>query len=123
MIVGQQLVAGLESERLQDCVHAGRGVGDEGQTFGIRTKEATDRLARVGKQARQLPRQEPDRLRLETIAPRPLDLEYRLRTRAVRAVIEERDLGIESPAEIEPHRAMTGVEITSPERATIVSPS
>ena len=54
VIVGQQLVARLEPERLEDRVDAGRRVGYEGEPLGIGAQEATDRCARLREHARQL---------------------------------------------------------------------
>ena len=122
VIVGQQLIAGLEPERLEHGVDPGRRVGDERESLGIRAEEPPDRAARVVEQPGQVVGQELDRLRLQPIAPGSLDLEDRCGARPVRAVVQERDRGIESPAEVALHSGMTGVSITSPDRATTVSP-
>ena len=45
VVVGQQLVARLEAQRLQHGVDAGRGVRHEGEALGIRPEEAPDRHA------------------------------------------------------------------------------
>ena len=73
------------------------------------------------------PGRSPDRKRTGSDSRRSRHARWTSRTGSGQAPYEpwlrNVTVGIESPAEIEPHRAMTGVEITSPERATTVSPS
>ncbi len=119
VIVGQELVARLEAERLEDGVVAGRGIGHEGEALGIRAEEPADRRPRVVEQPGQVARQEPDRFRFEPLAERRLEREDRFRAGPERAVVEERDARVESPAEVGPHgRARPGVVNRSPGRST-----
>ena len=95
---GEELVARLEAERGEDRRHAGRRVVHEREALGVRVEErrATSRAGLV-EQRLELAAQEPDRLPLHPVAPGPLRLEDRLRARAERAVVEVRDVRLETP--------------------------
>ena len=97
---------GFEPQRPQDRVDARRGIAHECKSVGIRTEERSHGLARLVEETGQVAGQELDGLGFHAILKRPLRLEDRNRARAVRAVVQERDVGIETPAEIGAHRAM-----------------
>ena len=74
VVVRQEFVARLETERLEHGVVAGRGVRHELETLGVRAEEPPDRDARLVEQPRQVARQEPDRLGLESVPECLLDM-------------------------------------------------
>ena len=89
---------------------AGR-VGNEGEIVRIGPDERTQLAPRLGEEAIQVPGQELDRLPFHPVAVFPLRLEDRPRTGPERAVIQERDRGVEGPqaGELGRHRQiMTG---------------
>ena len=105
LVVGrQEFIARLEPQGPQHGVHATGRVRHEREADWIRAEERGDPIPRIGQRIRQDPLHEPDRLRLEAIPPRALGREDGLRARAVRAVVQERDGRIESPAEVGAHR-------------------
>ena len=103
---------------------AGRRVGHERQPVGIGTEEARRPPSRASASS---PGRSPDRKRTGSDSRRSRNARWTSRTGSGHAPYEpwlrNVTVGVESPAEIGPHRATTGVEITSPERATTVSPT
>jgi hypothetical protein len=97
VVGGEDLVAGLEPERPQDRVHAAGGVRDQPEVIGVRPDERADRRPDLGERPVELSGQELDRLALEPVAPRPLSVEDRRRTCAIRPVVEKCDLRVEAP--------------------------
>ena len=114
VVVGQQLVARLEPQRPEDRVDPGRGIRHEREAVRVRVEERADRRPRRIEQPRQVAAQEAHGLGLEAVAQPALDGEDRLGAGPVRPVVEERDRGVEPPAEVGPHTGMTGVSIRSP---------
>ena len=99
LVVGREdLVARLRtaSERSTAFDAAGR-VRDQGEVVRVCADERPERPANLLEAAVEVSGEELDRLRLEPVAPLALDLEDLDGARAVRAVVEERDLRIESP--------------------------
>ena len=105
VVAGQQLVAGLEPERRQDGRDARRRVGHEHDPLGVAVEEPGDLEPHLVEVALELPVEEPDRLRLHPVPPDALRLEDGRRAGAERAVVEERDVGLEDP-----RRAVVGGE-------------
>jgi hypothetical protein len=61
LVVGdEEFVAGLEWERAQDGVHAGRGVGDERETVGVGRDECRDPVPSFIEEGAVLPYEEVD---------------------------------------------------------------
>ena len=76
VVVGQELVAGLEPERADDGVDgAGRVRRRTPGRPGRRRRTRRASAARLGEEARQVAGEELDRLRLEPVAPAALGLE------------------------------------------------
>ena len=105
VVAGQQLVAGLEPERRQDGRDARRRVGHEHDPLGVAVEEPGDLEPHLVEVALELPVEEPDRLPLHPVPPDALRLEDGRRAGAERAVVEERDVGLEDP-----RRAVVGGE-------------
>ena len=97
VVVGQELVAGRKPERAEDGVDGAGRVGDEGEVVRVSADERAEVAPGTGQETRQVAGKELDRLRLEPVAERPLDLEHRTRARPERSVVQERDRGVESP--------------------------
>ena len=87
----QDLVAGLELERAEDRVDAGRGVGHERDVVGVGVDQAGKRGARAIEMPFELSVQELDRVALHARAPFGLVLQHGPRARSERAMVEVRD--------------------------------
>jgi magnesium transporter len=84
----------VQSERPDDRVHR-RSVRDENEVVAAGAQVRAERRARLRERLRGAPGQELDRLPLEPALPTLGLLQHRSRARAVRAVVEERNVGIE----------------------------
>ena len=106
VVVGQQLVARLEAQRLEHGVDAGRGVRDERQALRVGAEEPPDRVARLVQQPRQL----AVRNRTGSASSRSRSARWTARTGSGHAPNEPwlRNVtaGIEPPAEVVPHSAI-----------------
>ena len=98
VVVGQELVAGLEVERADDGVHRAGRVGDEGEVVRVGADERAEVARAVAQEARQVAGEELDRLRLHPVAPAVLRLQHRARARPERAVVQEGDRGVQRPS-------------------------
>ena len=89
--------------------------GTKTSPVGSAPRKAPSARARCVEMPLQLTVQELDRSALHPVPPLALDGQDRLRTGAERAVVQERDVGIQAPAEVGAHRQ--GM-IVSPSAAT-----
>jgi hypothetical protein len=111
VVVGQELVTRGEAQRPDHGVDGAGRVGDEGEVVGVGSDEGPQLAPRSREQAGQVAGEELDRLRLHPVAPPALVLEHVPRARPERAVVQERDRGVEGPrrGEVGRHRQiMTG---------------
>ena len=97
VVGGEELVARPQLPRAQGGVDASRRIREEREVLRPRAQERAERCTDIVEQALEPVAQEPDRLTLQLLAPRMLGIQHRPRRRAVRAVVEERDRGVELP--------------------------
>ena len=97
VVVGQQLVAGLEAERAEDRVDGAGRIRDEREVVRVGPDEGPEVAPSRGQQAGQVAGEELDGLRLHPVATPALGLEDGPRARPERAVVQERDRGVEGP--------------------------
>jgi hypothetical protein len=97
VVGGQDLVADVEGQRLDDGVDAAGRVGQPGQVGWLRAEQLGQRLARAVEPLLELVVEEAHRLALHPRAQLGLRLEHHPRRGTERTVVEERDLWIECP--------------------------
>ena len=97
MVSGQDLVTGAEIERAQHAVDSRGRVGHEGKVVGIGAQELAEAGAGTVEMTLELTGKEAHRLAFHPRAPLRLRVKHGPRARPVRAVVEERNFGIERP--------------------------
>ena len=96
----QHLVARLEPQRADDRVQPGGRVRDEDEIVRTGADEAGQRGPRLRGQLVEAAPEELDRVALELALQLLVALEDRRRARAVAAVVEERDVGVEQEIQV-----------------------